>query len=268
VRVVARHPERLEPLVDHGAEPFVGSADDRDAMTTALAGATAAYVMIPPNPQAPDIDAYAARVTEAVATALERSTVTHIVMLSSLGAELPDRSGPVLGLHRMEGRLSRLPGRHVLALRAGYLMENHLASAPMIKQMGVNGGLFRPDVALPMIAAQDIAEVAADRLLRKAFSGSSYEDLSGPRDLSFREVTTIIGRHIGKTDLAYVQIPADQVRQALVGAGMSPDLARGLIEVWSGLDEGRVRPTRTPTTAPQPTSFEEDFAREHAAAFR
>jgi hypothetical protein len=112
-------------------------------------------------------------VTEAVAAALERTGVSHVVMLSSIGAELRDRTGPVLGLHRMEQRLSRLPHTNVLALRAAYFMENHLASAPTIKQMGIMGGLFRPDVEVPMVAAQDIAEVATDRLLRKDFSGKS-----------------------------------------------------------------------------------------------
>src|SRR5258708_4015772 len=79
------------------------------------------------------------QVTESIAKALEKGGVTHAVTLSSFGADKPDKTGPVVGLHKMEKRLAQIKGLNALHLRAGYFMENTLAQIGIIKSLGIMG---------------------------------------------------------------------------------------------------------------------------------
>jgi uncharacterized protein YbjT (DUF2867 family) len=46
VRVVGRDAKKLAPLVELGAEPFVGNVEDVDSMTEAFNGAPAVYLVL------------------------------------------------------------------------------------------------------------------------------------------------------------------------------------------------------------------------------
>jgi uncharacterized protein YbjT (DUF2867 family) len=165
VRVVGRSAERLSSLVSLGADPFAGDISNKEAVARAFSGAAAAYVMIPPDQANPDYPAYQDMVTEAVASALEKGARAHVVVLSSFGADKPDKTGPIAGLHRMEERLKRISGLNALFLRAGYFMENTLPQASVVRQMGATAGPLKPDLKIPMIATRDIGAFAADALL-------------------------------------------------------------------------------------------------------
>ncbi len=257
VRVLGRSAERLQPFVKQGAEAFVGEITDAAALTRAFTGARAVYAMIPPNYSAPDTRAYQERVTEALATALERSGVKHVVALSSIGADKKDKTGPVAGLHVLEERFSRIPGLNVLLLRAGYFMENTLAQAGIIKTVGSTAGPVRGDLKLPMIATRDIGVAAAESLLQLDFKGAETRELLGQRDLSYGEAAGIIGRVIGKPGLGYTQAPDEQLRPVLTQMGMSPDVANQILELAAALNSGHVRalePRSVRNTTP--TSYE------------
>lgn len=267
VRVIGRSAERLKPLVDRGAEPFVASLDNVDAMTRALRGTRAAYLLIPPSYAEPDFRGYQNRVGRALAEAVTAVRVSHVVNLSSVGAHLAERVGPINGLHDQEQRLDRLAGVHVLHLRPVSFMENTLFNVGLIKQAGINGTPLRADLAIPLIATQDIAAVAARRLLALDFSGKTTQELLGPRDLSMAEATRILGQAIGKPDLPYVQFPYEEAANAMVRMGLSPDVARAFIEMYQAFNDGIVRPTEARSAAnTTPTLFEE-FAKTFAAVY-
>ena len=85
VRVLGRNAARLEKFTKGGAEAKTVDIADPNAalLADAFSGATAVYVMIPPDPKTSDVLAYQGVVTKAFATALERATVSHAVVLSS-----------------------------------------------------------------------------------------------------------------------------------------------------------------------------------------
>lgn len=267
VRVVGRSMERLKGLAARGAKPVVASLDDLAAMTRALQGARAAYLMIPPSYGEPDFRGYQNRVGQALAEAVSAARVSHVVNLSSVGAHLAERVGPINGLHDQEQRLNRLAGVHVLHLRPVSFMENVLFNINLIKQTGINGTPLRADLAIPMIATQDIAAVAARRLLALDFSGKTTQELLGPREISMTEATRIIGKAIRKPDLPYVQFPYEDAEQAMIRTGMSPDTARAFVEMYRAFNDGLLRPTEPRSAAnTTPTSFEA-FATTFAVAY-
>ncbi|AMV72040.1 NmrA family NAD(P)-binding protein [Desulfuromonas carbonis] len=270
VRVIGRRAERLEPLVARGAEAGVGELGDGVFLADAFAGATALFAMIPPNHGAKSFRGFQNEIGAAIAAAIRGAGVTHVVNLSSQGAELSAGSGPILGLRDQEERLNRLAGVNILHLRPAYFMENLEMSIPLIRKMGMTGSAVRGDQPIAMIATCDIAERVAEHLARRDFTGKVVEDLLGPRDLTFREATAIIGRAIGKPGLKYHQFNYTEAELGMLAMGMGRDAARLFIEMSRALNEGKFavgRPrTDRNTTGTTLEMFAEDFARTFAAA--
>lgn len=268
VRVVGRSPDRLKALIEKGADAFVGSVTDSAAMGRAFQGAEAAYLMVPPNYTAQNFRAYVKKVGETYAKALRQAGVSYVVNLSSVGADLAEGAGPISGLHDVEQQLNQLTDLHIVHLHPGFFMENLYFSLDLIRHQNINGSPLRGDLLIPMIATRDIAEVAAQVLLHRQFSGQSIRELLGQRDVSMQEATRIIGKAIGKEDLPYVQFPYEQAEQAMVTMGFSQDVARLLSEMDRALNEGRVRPLEARSTGnTTPTSIEQ-FAERFAEGYR
>jgi len=253
VRVIGRDAARLQQYVNRGAEAAVGDLQDTALLTGAFRGVNAVFAMIPPNYTAPNFRAYQDVVGISIAAAIGTAGVSHVVNLSSQGADLPRGTGPILGLHDQEIRLNALHGVHVLHLRPTYFMENLLANVPLIHEHGFAGSAVRGDLKFAMIATADIAERAAGHLLARDFSGSSVRDLLGQRDITLQEAFTVIGRRIGILDLAYRQFTYDEFGQTLIGMGMSRDMSRLMIEMSAALNRGLFavnRPRNADNTTP------------------
>jgi uncharacterized protein YbjT (DUF2867 family) len=255
VRVIGRDAKKLEPLVQKGAEAFVGNAEDAASMTKAFQGASAVYLMIPADISQPDIRGYQERVSDAYAAAVANAHVNYAVTLSSLGAEHAEKTGPIVGLHNMEQKMNRIAGLNVLHLRPGFFMENLFMSIAPLRSMGSLPGGLPGDVPIAMIAAQDIGVYAATRLAARDFSGTSVQELLGQRDVTMKETASIVGKAIGKPDLAYMQVPFMMLEPALVQMGLPKSTAALFIEMWKGGAAGLIAPQEqrsakntTPTT--------------------
>ena len=257
VRVVGRNAGKLQKYVQRGAEAFAGNVSDEAAMTQALTGVRAAFLMIPPNMASPDYRAEQERVGDSIAAAVKKSALQYAVNLSSFGAQAPTGTGPISGLHGVERKLNAIDKLNVLHLRAGYFLENHLSAINMIQMMGMIGGALKADLLMPQIATRDIGAFAAERLLKLDFNAKQTRELLGQRDLSMNEVAAVIGRAIGKPDLRYVQFPYVQVEQFLLQMGTPAKTASYFIEMFHGINDGIVVATE-PRTAENttPTSID------------
>ncbi len=254
VRVVGRDAERLQRFVRNGAEASMADVNDAAALTKAFRGARAAYLLLPPITSREDQE----RESDAIAKAVKESGLRYAVYLSSYGAQVPEGTGPVAGLHSSEQKLNAISGLNVLHLRAAYFMENNLAAVGMIHEMGIFGHALLPNLKLPMIATRDVGDYAAQRLLDLDFSGKQTRELLGERDLSMAEATAVIARGIGKPDLRYEQFPYDQVQQVLEQMGMPPKKAAVYIEMFNAMNTGILAALepRSPENS-TPTSFEQ-----------
>lgn len=262
VRVVGRNAGRLQPLVQKGAEAFIANVRDAAALTKALTGVRAAFLMVPPGMTSPDYRAEQEEETTAISTAAKNAGLPYAVNLSSFGAQAASGTGPILGQHISEKKLNAVERLNVLHLRPGYFMENHLAAISMIQIMGIFGGALQPDLKMPQIATRDIGAYAADRLLKLDFSGKQAQELLGERDLSMAEGVAAISRAIAKPDLRYVQFSYEQVEQTLIQMGISAKTAAYFIEMFHGINRGIAARTETRSAAnTTPTSIE-TFAKE------
>jgi uncharacterized protein YbjT (DUF2867 family) len=242
VRVIGRDAKKLEPLAKEGAELFVGDLADVTSMTNAFSSAAAAYLMIPPAMERDPFRAYQEQISDSYAAAVERAKVSHVVVLSSVGAWHAEKTGPIVGLHNLEQKLRRIAGLNALFLRPANFMENLLMSLEPLRSMGFLPGPSPANVSLPMIASQDIGAYAAKRLRARDFSGMSTQELLGPRDVTMKEAAGIIGAAIGSPKLGYMEVPFMMIEPALAKMGMPKSSASLMVEMWKAGNAGLLAP--------------------------
>jgi uncharacterized protein YbjT (DUF2867 family) len=269
VRVVARNAEKLKALGTRGAEVHSGSLADRAFLTSVFRGADAAFVLTPADLSAPDVNAEQRKNVVSTAAAIRNSGVKNVVLLSSWGAELTEKSGGIIGCHLFEELLDDIPGLNVVHLRPVWFMENFLWNIPLMKVAGINGLAIKPDVPFPTVATCDIAPVAADYLANLQFKGRNVHYLNGPRDYTMIEVTRILAASISKPDLRYVEFPEAVMRKGLVDSGgLSPNAADLVIELNQGINLGRIKPEPRSKSNTTPTTLEAFAKSTFAPAFK
>ena len=267
VRILSRSEEKVKELAA-GAEVMIGESNDVGFLTKAFIGATAAYVMIPPNWAAVDFTDYQRKYADAIADALKKSTVKHVVSLSSVGTHLEEHSGVVFGLRYMEQKLNAIAGLNTLHLRPAYFMENTFGQIGVIKQMGIMGSPVKADLKLSMIATKDIADYAFVRMNALNFSGKNIQYLLGQRDLTYKEVAAILGKAIGKPDLQYSEFPPEGLKQVLMQMGASESFTDNMNKFIGHLNKGKVlEDAKRDVENTTPTSIEE-FANTFAYVYK
>jgi len=269
VRAVGRDASKLSALARLGADVDPVDLRDSAALANAFAGAKGAYVLIPPQIHAEDFIAAAESISTAIASAVKDSGVSHVVALSSIGAQHPERTGPIVTLHRLEEKLKQVPQLSALFLRPAYFMENFMMMIPLVQAMGFFAGGIRGDLKMPMIATRDIGDYAADRLAALDFTGFSTREMLGQRDVSHDEAASAIGAAIGKPKLSYQKFPAFLVEQGIKQLGIPKKTASLMTEMHEAGNEGLLNPQEPRSEQnTTPTSIEAFAQEEFAPAYR
>jgi uncharacterized protein YbjT (DUF2867 family) len=269
VRVIGRSLNRLQPLIELGAQPYVADPTDARAMEGAFIGAEAAWVMLQPNyiADSPDFRAFQRSIIAAVVPALAEARVQHVVSLSSWGADKPSGTGPVAGLYDLEQALSAVENLDVLNLRAGYFMQNLLPFADEVANGRDIESPYRADVSMPMISVPDIAGAATEALLTADFHGKISREIYGPNSLSMAHATSIIGHATGKHGLSYRQISLEAAAKAWTDSGTSPNVTGLMLEVVEGINSGYITSFEKHNPATK-TTFEQFIETEFMPLYR
>ncbi len=237
VSVISSNAQRTDEITAMGAKPLIGSVTDAAFLKHVLAGADAVYTMTPPNFMADDTRGYIMAIADAYAVAIQHHKISHVVNLSSIGADDPHGAGPAAANHYAENKLNNIPGTNTLHLRPGMFYTNFYGSIPVIKQQHMLGNNFAGDVPMALSHPADIARVAADALNNCSFAGNNVEYIVGDVRTG-NEIAATLGEAIGET-LQWMQLPDEVMLQALLQNGMSADAASTyIIEVGIALRNG------------------------------
>lgn len=267
VKLIARHADKLNKFRDRdNVEVAIGDSNDEEFLIKSFKDATAVFAMMPPDFQSDDVATSQDEMGETQVYAIKKSGVKHVVNLSSLGGHTEVNTGIIAGLARQEVRLNKIEGVNVLHLRPAYFFENLLGNIPVMKQMGINGTALSPDVKLPMIATQDIAKVAADKLVSLDFKGKSVLTLLGAKEYSMNEVTQAFAKATGNSDLKYVQLSYDDAKKALMRQGASQSAADAFVSFLKGINEGVFDGEKRTAEKTTPTTLE-DFSKTFAKIY-
>ncbi len=234
VTLIARHPEKVKDLTSRGAKVIAGEHSDPAIVEQAVRGADALFWLTPADMTSHDPLGTARRMAEAGATVIRMHPELHVVHLSSAGAFLPSGTGPIVGHYEAEEKF-RAAGKNIVSLRPNEFMENVFFSLPTIVAQGAIYTTLPGSVKAPIIATQDIAEVAAEFLL-KPIDGHHVVDIVGPQEISLDEWARIAGQAIGK-QIRVVTIPGDKLKAAMSQSGMSPEMAALLVEMEEAISK-------------------------------
>src|SRR5215475_8670874 len=183
VTLIARHPEKVKDLAGRGAKVIAGEHNDPAIVERAVSGADALFWLTPSEATSHDPLGMARRMADAGASVIRKHPDLHVVQLSSAGAFLASGTGPIVGLHETEEKF-RAAGKNIVSLRPNEFMENIFFSVPTIIAMGSIFSSIPGSVKAPFVATQDIAEIAAEFLL-KPIEGHHAVDIVGPQEISF-----------------------------------------------------------------------------------
>ena len=246
VRVLVRDEKKGAAWRDAGAEVrVVTTLDDEAALASALEGAEGAYLLSPPDLHTESFLADRRKTVDAIAGAVDKSRIPHVVFLSSIGAHVPAGTGPILSVRYAEERLAKTDAKPTF-VRAATFLENWAAVVGATKA-GKLPTFVPAATTYPMVATEDIGTVAAKALLEGPPSAKvDVIELAGARDLSANDVAEIFGKLLGKAVVAE-EGPLDAVIPTFTSFGLSKNISSLYRDMYEGVANGTVRWEKTNT---------------------
>ncbi|KOS05142.1 NAD-dependent dehydratase [Flavobacterium akiainvivens] len=266
VTIITSTPDRENEINKIGASAAVGSITDLDFLIRAFSGADAVFTMTPSDAFDPDMISNTIKTGHTYAEAITVAQVKKVVMLSSIGADLPSGNGPVKGIHHIEERFRQLENVAVTFLRPGFFYYNYFRDIPIIKEFGILGSNYPADAVLPLVHPKDIAAAAAEELTKPSEGKNVRYIVSDLQEVGI--IASLLGVAISKPELYWVEFADSQLHEALLNAGLPVESVEGYVEMGKGFGSGLITKdfyaSGTPVTGKIKLS---EFSKEFAERF-
>jgi uncharacterized protein YbjT (DUF2867 family) len=266
VKVISSKAANQTAIEALGATAAIGSVTDAAFLEEAFTGADAVYVMTPPNLGGVNIIANTTAAGEAFSTAIQKSGVSRVVMLSSIGADIDGGTGPIAGLHKIEKIYEKLENVHVTFLRAGYFYNNFFNDIPVIKGAGIIGSNYPSDTHIPLVHPEDIALAVAEELENNVSAKNIRYIVGDVRTAT--DIAAALGHAVGKPELPWVEFTDEQSLQGMTQAGLPQEMAGLYVEMGVALRQGKLQSDFDAQGSPVTGNIKlEDFAKMFTEAF-
>jgi len=236
VRAVVRDAGKGRPWAALGCEVAVATMEDAPALTKAFTGATGVFILPPPvfDPEPGYKEARA--VIDNVVQALKAARPAKVVSLSTVGADAAQDN--LLSQHTViEAALRTLPVP-VTLLRPAWFIDNAAWDVASARDTGlIHSFLLPTDKAIPMVAAQEVGQVAAGLIqedLQEDWIGTRIVELEGPSRVSPDDLAAAFASALGKPVRA-VPVPRESWEQLFRSQGMKNPYPR--IRMLDGFNE-------------------------------
>ncbi|GHO58259.1 NAD(P)H-binding protein [Ktedonobacter robiniae] len=259
VVAVTRHPATA--VLPDSAVVVEGDPTRPQTLAKALRGIEAVFI----SPRALG-DATAGAATVELLKLAAKQGVQRVVVLSAVTVEYGVGYQHFANAFKAVEDAARASGLPWTILRCSDFASNALAWAPQIRAAGVVRGVYG-DAATLTIHERDIAAVSALALVDAAHTARTYV-LTGPQSLTQREKARLIGEAIGR-EVPWVEVPPEQLRQALLAQGVPEDVPDRIIGYWAD-HVGRQEPSSPALERllGRPALTFAQWAAEHSATFR
>lgn len=243
VTVISSKADRAADISTLGATAAIGTMQDVDFLTATFAGADVIYLMeawegigsIFDN----DVDFPAAfkQIGSNYKQAVEQSGVKRIVHLSSVGAHTYQGAGSLSVHNAVENILNQLPGDvSIKFMRPVGFYTNLFRFIETIKTQGAIVQSYGGDRKEPWVSPLDIAAAIVEAM-ETPFDGRTVRYIASD-EASPNDIASLLGNAIGKPDLAWRVIPAEQMLTGMLAAGMNEWIANGFINMQAGQASG------------------------------
>jgi NAD(P)H dehydrogenase (quinone) len=236
VRAVVRDASKGRQWAALGCEVAVATMEDAPALTKAFAGATGVFILPPPvfDPEPGYKEARA--VIDSVVQALKAARPARVLSLSTIGADAAQDN--LLSQHTViEAALRALP-IPVTLLRPAWFIDNAAWDVASARDTGlIHSFLLPADKAIPMVAAQEVGQVAARLIqedLQEDWIGTRIAELEGPSRVSPDNLAAAFASALGKPVRA-VPVPRESWEQLFRSQGMKNPYPR--IRMLDGFNE-------------------------------
>jgi uncharacterized protein YbjT (DUF2867 family) len=221
VRVLTRAGEPAAGL-PAGAEAVTGDLADEGTLVAAMTGADRVFLLSSPHPDA-------VRWHRNAIDAARRTDVQLLVRSSILGADR-ESAAEFISAHTDCDRYLEKSGLPYAIVRPNLFLQNIPESA--IPSIDGSGTLYADagQARISMVDTRDVGAVAAVVLTEPGHAGAGY-DVTGPEALSYDDVAAKLSEALGR-HISYADAPDDAVRQALLGAGLTPWFAGALVGLY------------------------------------
>jgi NAD(P)H dehydrogenase (quinone) len=236
VRAIVRNASKSEEWAALGCEVALANMEDGLALADAFAGATATFILPPPefDPEPGYPEARAA--IDGVVEALTKARPARVLCLSTIGADAVHDN--LLSQRTMlEAALRQLP-LPLTILRPAWFIDNVAWDVASARDRGLIRSFLLPtNKRFPMVAANDVGRVAAD-LIREEWSGVRVVELEGPCRVSPNDLadafTTVVGKQVQA-----VPVPRESWEEIFRSEGMRNPGPR--MRMLDGFNEGWIK---------------------------
>ena len=240
-----------------GVEIVTMDYNQPQTLQAALKGVEKVFLVGPPTANLPVLERKA--IDE-----IKRSGVRHVVKLSAMGG----RDAIFLRQHADSEDYIKSSGVAYTFLRPNGFMQNFVTynGATINSQNAFYGSQGEGKVS--HIDLRDIAAVAVKTLTEDGHQGKTYT-LTGPEALSNARIAEILSEDTSR-EIRYVDLPAEQFKQALIGAGLPEWSANALVDLQQFYRRGSASAVTRDVEqwlGRKPISFEQ-FSRDYAQAFQ
>jgi uncharacterized protein YbjT (DUF2867 family) len=237
VRAIVRDAKKGAEWAALGCEIALADMEDAPALTAALAGATAVFILPPPvfdpEPGYPEAQA----VIDSVVAALKAAKPKKVLCLSTIGADA-EHDNLLSQRTMMEAALVEALGELPTALtilRPAWFLDNAAWDVASARDTGVIHSFLLPtDKAFPMVAAKDVGRVAA-KLIQQDWTGTRVVELEGPSRVSPNDLARAFARAVGRPVRA-VPVARESWDELFRSQGMKNPLPR--VRMLDGFNEG------------------------------
>lgn len=161
-----------------GCEVALAEMENASALADAFTGATAVFILPPPEfdpePGYPE----ARTVIDSVVAALRAAKPERILCLSTIGADA--KQDDLLSQRGVMEEALRKLQMPLTILRPAWFIDNVAWDVASARDTGFIHSFLQPtDKAFPMVAAKDVGRMAAE-LIREDWTGTRIVELEGP----------------------------------------------------------------------------------------
>jgi uncharacterized protein YbjT (DUF2867 family) len=240
-----------------GLEIAIMDYNKPETIRAALKGVEQVFLVGPPTEKLPALERQAV-------DQIRQSAVRHLVKLSAMGG----REAMYPRLHADSEDYIEKTGVAYTFIRPNGFMQNFVNfNAGTINTQNAFYGC-QGEGKVSHIDIRDIAAVATKVLTENGHEGKIYT-ITGPVALSNTQIAQILSDDLGR-EVRYVDLPPQQFKQALLGAGSPEWGAEGLVNLHDFYRAGKASAVTGDVEkllGRKPTSFEQ-FSRDYRDAFR
>ncbi|MBX4926588.1 NmrA family NAD(P)-binding protein [Rhizobium binae] len=218
VTIVTRNPEKAGAWRRRGAEVALADVHDVTSLRTVFRRGKRAFLLNPNADIASDTDREERETVRCLLEAIEGSGLEKVVAQSTMGAQPGEQCGDLNVLYELEVGLRNQP-IPASVIRAAYYYSNWDTMAGSVTKDGVLSTMLPADLALPMVAPEDLGRVAA-RLLQEPIEQIAIYAVEGPERYSPNDVAAAFAAALGRTVRVDV-IPREAWEDAYRRSGFS-----------------------------------------------